>query len=145
MQGMWESRVWSLGWEDPLEKGILQYSRLEDPMDRGAWWATVHGVAESDSTEAVHLAQVGHREEWAAPRTYSQEPPPNPAPPSPGQGVLSHCEVSILCLYHIPCCYPSRPCANPSHICRVGIEEEDSIPKPRASANLRLSSRNWNN
>ena len=23
----------------------LQYSRLENPMDRGAWWATVHGVA----------------------------------------------------------------------------------------------------
>ena len=22
----------------------LQYSRLESPMDRGAWWATVHGV-----------------------------------------------------------------------------------------------------
>ena len=25
----------------------LQYSCLEDPMDRGAWWATVHGVTES--------------------------------------------------------------------------------------------------
>ena len=25
----------------------LQYSRLEDPMDRGAWRATVHGVAKS--------------------------------------------------------------------------------------------------
>ena len=25
----------------------LQYSCLEDPMDRGAWWATVHGVAKS--------------------------------------------------------------------------------------------------
>ena len=24
----------------------LQYSCLENPMDRGAWWATVHGVAE---------------------------------------------------------------------------------------------------
>ena len=23
----------------------LQYSRLENPMDRGAWWAAVHGVA----------------------------------------------------------------------------------------------------
>ena len=23
----------------------LQYSRLENPMDRGAWWATIHGVA----------------------------------------------------------------------------------------------------
>ena len=25
----------------------LQYSRLENPMDRGAWWATVDGVAKS--------------------------------------------------------------------------------------------------
>ena len=39
-----------LGLEDPLEKGIgnsLQYFCLENPMDRGAWQATVHGVTKS--------------------------------------------------------------------------------------------------
>jgi len=31
----------------------LQYSYLEKPMDRWAWWAIVHRVAESDMTEAT--------------------------------------------------------------------------------------------
>ena len=29
----------------------LQYSCLENSMDRGPWWATVHGVGESEATE----------------------------------------------------------------------------------------------
>ena len=33
----------------------LQYSCLENPIDRGAWWATVHGVAELDMTEQLHF------------------------------------------------------------------------------------------
>ena len=31
----------------------LQYSCLEDPMDRGAWWATVQEVTELDTTEKL--------------------------------------------------------------------------------------------
>ena len=29
----------------------LQYSCLKNPMDRRAWWATVHGITELDMTE----------------------------------------------------------------------------------------------
>ena len=31
----------------------LQYSCLENPKDRGAWWATVHEVSELDATEQL--------------------------------------------------------------------------------------------
>ena len=35
----------------------LQYSCLENAMDRGAWWATVHGIAKLDMTEwLTHIA-----------------------------------------------------------------------------------------
>ena len=49
---MQEMQVWSLGWEDPLEKEmakLLQYSCLENSIDRGAWRATVHGVSNSQT------------------------------------------------------------------------------------------------
>ena len=46
---MQETRTQCLGRKDPLEKGsyLLQYSCLENPMDRGAWQATVHRVAKN--------------------------------------------------------------------------------------------------
>ena len=36
----------------------LQYSCLENPMDRGAWQATVHRVAELDTTEVTYHAHM---------------------------------------------------------------------------------------
>ena len=44
-----EIQVWSLGLEDPLEKGMATYSSScpENSKDRGAWWATIHGVTKS--------------------------------------------------------------------------------------------------
>ena len=35
----------------------LQYSCLENPMDRGAWGATVHGVSRSNATELIGSVQ----------------------------------------------------------------------------------------
>ena len=51
MQKTW---VQSLGGEDPLGEGNgnpLQHSCLENPMDRGGSWATVHRVTKLDMTE----------------------------------------------------------------------------------------------
>ena len=52
LSAMQETLVRTLGQEDPLDKKMATHSNilnLENPMDRGAWWATVHGVTkESD-------------------------------------------------------------------------------------------------
>ena len=37
----------SLSQEDTLEEGMATHSSLDDPMDRGAWQATVHRLAKS--------------------------------------------------------------------------------------------------
>ena len=44
---MQETQVRSLDGEDPLEMEMATHSCLENPMDRAAWQATVHGVAKS--------------------------------------------------------------------------------------------------
>ena len=51
LPAMQEMQLQSLGWEDPLEKGMATHSSSlafnETSMDRGAWWATVQGVPKS--------------------------------------------------------------------------------------------------
>ena len=47
LPAMQETQVQSLGWEDPLEKGIATHDSIlvwRIPTDRGAWWVTVHGA-----------------------------------------------------------------------------------------------------
>ena len=63
LPALWETWVQSLGWEDPLEEGMATHSRIlawRIPMDRGARWVTVHGVAKSDTTELCLIAKWLH-------------------------------------------------------------------------------------
>ena len=49
---MQEMPIWSLGLEDPLEEEMATHSSIlawRIPMDRQAWWATVHVVAKSET------------------------------------------------------------------------------------------------
>ena len=57
-----ETYVWSLDWEDPLEKGMatLRYSCLENSMDGGDWRATVYGVTKSQT----QLKQLSKHAAW---------------------------------------------------------------------------------
>ena len=53
LPAMWETWVRSLDWEDPLEKEMATHSSILvwriNPMDRAAWWATVHRVPKSQT------------------------------------------------------------------------------------------------
>ena len=52
LPALWETWVRSLGWEDPLEEGMATHSSIPAwriPVDRGAWWVAVHGVAKSQT------------------------------------------------------------------------------------------------
>ena len=52
LPAMQETWVRSLGQKDPLEKGPATHSSVlawMNPMDRGAWWATVHKVTKSQT------------------------------------------------------------------------------------------------
>ena len=52
LPAMWETHVQSLGWADPLEKGMATHFTIlawRKSMNRGAWQATVHSVAKNQT------------------------------------------------------------------------------------------------
>ena len=52
LPAVWETWVRSLGWEDSLEEGMATHSSIlawRIPVDRGAWRATVRGIAKSQT------------------------------------------------------------------------------------------------
>ena len=55
-----QTQFLSLSQGNPLEEGMAtQYSCLKNPMDRGAWWATVHRV-EKSQTQLKWLGTQSH-------------------------------------------------------------------------------------
>ena len=47
-----ETRIQSLGWDDPLEKGMVTHSSIfawRIPREKEVWWATVHRVSNSQT------------------------------------------------------------------------------------------------
>ena len=57
---MQETLVQSLDWEDPLEKEMATHSSIlawKNPMDGGAYWATVLGVAKSRTGLSMHTSE----------------------------------------------------------------------------------------
>ena len=70
--GMWDHTQVHLHWEHgilatgPPGKSPLQYSRLENPTDRGDWWATIHGVAKSK----IQLSDSFHRAAYSGSRPF---------------------------------------------------------------------------
>ena len=63
LPSVWETWVLSLGREDPLEKEMATHStilawRIPWTESTVAWWTTVHGVAESDTTKRLTHTQT---------------------------------------------------------------------------------------
>ena len=74
---------------------LLQYSCLKNPMDRGAWRVTAHGVTKS-RTRLKRLSNAQHVN-------------------SPGSDTLS-CGVCICRDLGCPLCPPTLPCPTPHHL-----------------------------
>ena len=61
MPAVQETWVQSLGQKDSLEKEMATHSSIlawRNPMDRGAWWATVHSVTKSQTQLNTHTQTI---------------------------------------------------------------------------------------
>ena len=75
-----ETWVWSLVWEDPLEEGRATHSSIlvwRIPMDRGAWWATVHGILQARILEWVAIP-FSRGSSWPRDQFLPSKPPGKP-------------------------------------------------------------------
>ena len=121
---MQNTQVWSLGQEDPLEKGMATHCSshsgecLETPMDRGAWLAIVHRVAKSNwaTNTLSHILLLSsqnstlkkyrpfsrwrnwYREEMYTKLHNEQAPKQNPKPrPSPSKSIILTTTPQSMC------------------------------------------------
>ena len=108
---MQETQVWSMGKEDPPRGGHrdpLQYSYLEKRMDRGAWWATVHGVAKTQTQlsdpERAHTHTHTHTHTHIHTHTASSIPW-TILPPNPGNVSWFHWRTCLIAHYNSETCW----------------------------------------
>ena len=95
----------------------LQYSCLENSMDRGAWWATVHGVAKSWTRLSNTFTFKGY---WWMARLRGAE---GRVQKNPKHTCICPCEVRVSYLPSVWMCSPSWKFSKP---CIFGIFMETS-------------------
>ena len=101
---MWETWIWSLGWENPLEKGKAtppQYSGLENSMD-----CIVRGVAKSQTRQSdfhfhylLELAQT--HVHWVGDAIQPSHPLLSPSPPASNLSQHQHLFQRVSSLHQV--------------------------------------------
>ena len=89
LPAVWETWVWFLSPEDPPEEEMATHSSssLGNPMDRGAWQVTVHGVSNSQTQLSTHAYM------------YPLPPEPPSNPPSPPLEAVTEHRIELPVLY----------------------------------------------
>ena len=129
---MW---VQSLVWEDPLEEGNpLQYSCLENPMDRGAWRATVHRVTKSQ-TQLKQLSMHAHIHQYLEIKYHSTVQYSSDAQSCPTLMTLWTDPAKLLCPWDSPGKNTGVGCPPPGDLPNPGIK-----PTSPAAPALQLDS-----